>query len=226
MTYCIAVIQILVKYFLSQSDRCFTPALHFVSSPVKLLRKTHQEMDFHKENPKLAEELKFQRQDDFTGPQMKPSLLQSDRWSMTSRGMNDRLLCYHWWTWTWFCHPLKGDVRQRVESIFIGLESRLIGSPSTIGHQREISDVGRRPAARALFSSGANLCLPPPFISLWWGNHKGWTSLSFTRASVDVDWIPLKVILFRELVQNHFISVLLKMLNNCKWYGRIILETV
>ena len=89
MTYCIAVIQILVKYFLSQSDRCFTPALHFVSSPVKLLRKTHQEMDFHKENPKLAEELKFQRQDDFTGPQMKPSLLQSDRWSMTSRGMNE-----------------------------------------------------------------------------------------------------------------------------------------
>ena len=61
MTYCIAVIQILVKYFLSQSDRCFTPALHFVSSPVKLLRKTHQEMDFHKENPKLAEELKFHR---------------------------------------------------------------------------------------------------------------------------------------------------------------------
>ena len=59
-----------------------------------------------------------------------------------------------------------GDVRQRVESIFIGLESRLIGSPSTIGHQREISDVGRRPAARALFSSGANLRLPPPFISL------------------------------------------------------------
>ena len=83
------------RHFLSQSDRCFTPTLHFVSSPVKLLRKTHQEMDFHKENPKLAEELKFQRQDDFTGPQMKPSLLQSDRWSMTSRGMNDRLLCYH-----------------------------------------------------------------------------------------------------------------------------------
>ena len=111
---------------LSQCDLLrFTPATHFVSSPVKLLRKTHQEMDFHKENPKLAEELKFQRQDDFTGPQMKPSLLQSDRWSMTSRGMNDRLLCYHWWTWTWFCHPLKGDVRQRVESIFIGYRARI-----------------------------------------------------------------------------------------------------
>ena len=36
-----------MKELLSQCDLRFTPALHFVSSPVKLLSsKTHQEMDF------------------------------------------------------------------------------------------------------------------------------------------------------------------------------------
>ena len=36
---------------LSQCELRFTPALHFVSSPVKLLSKTHQEMDFLQDEP-------------------------------------------------------------------------------------------------------------------------------------------------------------------------------
>ena len=88
-------------------------------------------------------------------PQMNRHSFNQIEWSMTST-LNE-------WPTSLICDELEldfathwmskeGDVRQRVESIFIfiGSDPGWLGLAGRTGHQCEISDTGRRPAARAL----------------------------------------------------------------------------